>query len=385
MIRLLLPLLALPMLASLPWAANTVLGQEPDSDSAAPADVPQPEGAESSPESAADDDSTDVIPESGPETEGEAEAEELPAEDPETAPTTEPEGVRRKRPRTEAEEREYKLRKTREDPYLNAPVFKPAADGATQFYNPSDWIRTAVTADSSRYLIQDEQGQPAGTLVLETSVENDVVMGPVVRLSKLRKGADSERIEVWLDSTTLKPRRVVSLTAATEGQLYDRKGRPMQAPAAATAEDGSVVVETTPRQMRTTVDYRFDRVTIVREVSEEGVTQGEKMRQLLFSFDREQLPLLVRQLDFRRADWPFEAIVIVPQTRQNLQLQIGIPERVDQLSAEPQKYGCFKLTMRLGSETLTWWVERQAPHRLVRFTDGNLTYTLQGYDAGAIK
>jgi hypothetical protein len=38
--------------------------------------------------------------------------------------------------------------------------------------------------------------------------------------------------------------------------------------------------------------------------------------------------------------------------------------------------------MRLGqSDNWTWWVERNVPYRLVKFSDGNITYTLHQYDA----
>jgi hypothetical protein len=285
-----------------------------------------------------------------------------------------PEGVRRRRPRTDAEEREYKLRKTREDPFLNAPVFRPATTGQPEFYDPADRLRADVTLDSCSYLIQDDKGSPKGTLTLETRLETDSVLGATLHLSKFLQTGAPQRTDLWIDPETLKPRRIVTLTTAQPVELPPQKGRPAD-PVAQPVEE--VEQDPVDDRLRITVDYRFDRVTIARQVGD--VRTQETMRQLLFSYDLEQLPLLIRQLDFKQPDWPFEALLTRPLRKDTVQLQAGQPERVEQISAEPRTYSCYKLPVRVGAEQWTWWVERALPHRLVRFTDGKLIYTLKDY------
>jgi hypothetical protein len=127
--------------------------------------------------------------------------------------------------------------------------------------------------------------------------------------------------------------------------------------------------------------YFFDRAVISKDGG--PVTLSARKRLLPYSFDIAQLPLLLTELDFDHADWPFEAALYDPATLQPVPLQVNRPQRKDVLTAEPATCACWELPVRLGTMQLTWYVERAAPHRLVKFQLGTYVYTLQQYESGA--
>lgn len=305
-------------------------------------------------------------PEEPPPAEPPAEPEETPADDagsaaePDTADsgtveTAPPEGVRRRRPQTAEEERAYKQRKSREDPFLNPPAGL-ADPAAGELYNVRDWLTGAAVPSVSRYLVQDASGKVLGYTSLQVELTSDPLLGEAVLLTELRDFGTPATLKLQLLAETLQPRRKELL----------------QRPAA--AGDGSVV---DLGSSHLSVDYLFDRVTVTQ--AEGGVTVSHQLRQLPLSFDIDELPLLLRLLDFKRSDWPFEAAVTDPAQLAKLALVANQPVYADVLSAEPQSYGCFAFELHLGEELLRWAVQRRAPHILVRFERGGLTYTLIQY------
>jgi hypothetical protein len=302
------------------------------------------------------------------------------------APAEETPTKGRLRPRTDKEEEEYKKRVVREDPFLNAP---PGPDGAQlAFYRPVDYLRFDAPFDSATYLTQDASGKMLGFLTISAEPQPNE---PGTLHLTLDYAVPKKHVELWLDTKWLKPRSITKLTPANQPvqRAQPKKGEPSKGkpqvakPEVDLAAVGNIDgVADNGAQRRTRIEYLFDRVTIEREAG--AVSTMERMRQLPYSYDIEQLPLLVRQLDFAKLErhWPFEALLTDPERRRSLPLQIAEPKAVTITSAEPQARACYELQLRVGEQdTWTWWVEREAPHRLVKFTDGVYTYTLHQYDA----
>ncbi|MCH7471522.1 hypothetical protein IIA79_01020 [bacterium] len=275
-----------------------------------------------------------------------------------------PEGVRRRRPRTGEEERKYKLRKIREDPFLDSA--DPVQD-AGEVYNPGDWLLSEVPQDLSRYIVQDEGGGVLGYLTVNIEFQSNPVLGDFIQLTLIHDHQRAEKVEIWLFAGTLKPRKKVSTQLILPSNPSDSSG-------GGGAANEPLFLEDMPRL---TVDYLFDRVTVQEEAG--LFSTSRKFRQLPFSFDIDELCLIVRQLDFLNADWPFEAAVTLPSKASSSLFQVEAPERVEVLSAEPANYSCFEVSMSIDGEPYTWWVQRAAPHRLVKYTDGELTFTLYQY------
>jgi len=293
----------------------------------------------------------------------EAEEEEPAAEEEDEAEPV-PEGVRR-RPLSGEQERRYKQRKTREDPFLNPPVGSgtPIVEGT---YNPADWLREEVYCGSSYYMVQDASGNVVGQSSLAISAESDPVLGDFIRLRCHRNIDQPVQLELCVFAGTFKPR-----FKEVQTELANR-------PAPVDPDAEGEVPELYDNYQRLSVDYLFDRMTVVHRVA--GITSRRQIRQLPFSYDIDELPLLARQLRFREVEWPFEAVLCDPQHEEQLPMSIAEPVWVENVvSGDAERYDCYEFTIRLGNDTHTYLVERLPPHRLVRFTDGELTYTLTDY------
>jgi hypothetical protein len=280
-----------------------------------------------------------------------------------------PEGVRRRRPRTAEQERIYKQRKSREDPFLNQLPVDPAFAGES-IYNPADWLDTQVPRDISRYIVQDETGRIVGYETVAVVLESSMVLGDFIHLSRRWEGNRDADVNLWLFADTFKPRR-----KTTREQDESRTGSTGSPPAQPDAND---VQELYSGMDEVTVDYFFDRITVTHQSGD--VSAMHTMRQLPFSYDIDSLPLLARLLKFARGDWPFEAAISNPERESNLAVAIGAPVRVDGVySAEGVAYKCYELRLVIAGEEYQYWVERLPPHRLVKFTDAAYTYTLLEY------
>lgn len=281
-----------------------------------------------------------------------------------------PEGVRR-RPRTGEQERWYKQRKTREDPFLNPPG---GLDGPNEigFYNPADWLREEVYYGVSRYMVQDAGGVVVGYTTLAIEREADPVLGEFIRLRRIDDIEPATQIEVWLYAGTFKPRtkEIVIQVPPTGGSPPD---------AAPDNGNGQAQVQKLYEDtQRLDVDYLFDRMTIVHRVG--GITARRQMRQLPFSYDLDELPFLMRQLIVREGEWPFEAALCDPANETHIPMSIAQPQRIENvMDADVQQLDCYEFTVRLGESTHTYLVQRIPPYKLVKFADGTLTYTLSGY------
>jgi hypothetical protein len=304
------------------------------------ADRDEPDTTEEEPEDTADND--------------EAEKSQDQEQPPDEQPVQEPEGVRRARPRTAEEERYYKQRKTREDPFLNPP---DAAGGAAGLYDVQEWLKLEPEASAARYMVQDAAGSLHGYLTIQIELRSDPVLGSAVLLTLLRDYGTPSTLKLSLIADTLQPRRK---------ELLERPA----------AQDGAVAEVGDNRML---VDYLFDRVTVTNYRG--GVVVMKDLRQLPQSFDIDELPLLVRLLDYQRDDWPFEAALTDPARLAKQAVTIAKPVFADVLSAEPQLVPCYQLDVTLGEQQLTWWVQRRLPRRLIKFSADGLTYTLFQYTA----
>lgn len=287
-----------------------------------------------------------------------------------------PEGVRR-RMRSAEQERRYKQRKTREDPFLNPPV-GPGASASDGFYNPADWLRTEVYCGVSRYMVQDDTGEVVGHLILGLERESDPVLGDFIKLEQVNDLDNGSRTQLWIYAETLKPRLKEAVV-----QLPEAAGS-AQAQDGATTKDGAEAADSIAIQplyedaQRLDVEYLFDRMTIEHNVG--GITARRQMRQLPFSYDIDQLPLLMRQLEVKHEEWPFEAVLCDPSKETHLPVSIAQPTRVENvMMADGQVADCYEFAVHVGDEQRTYLVQRIPPHKLVKYTIGPLTYTLTDY------
>ncbi|MBN2082727.1 hypothetical protein JW859_11065 [bacterium] len=350
--RVLIATITVLLLAAWPLAATWA--EDPPADP--PADPPTTEEADQPVDDAEEDATTEENTEAE---DGEPAVEE----DVEAEPV--PEGVRR-RPMSGEQERRYKQRKTREDPFLNPPIGSgvPIVEGS---YNPADWLREELYCGSSYYMVQDASGNVVGQASLAISAESDPVLGDFIRLRRHSNLDQPTQMELCVFAVTFKPR-----FKEVQTELADRAALP-----ADPAPEGEVP-ELYDNIQRLNVDYLFDRMTVVHRVA--GITSRRQIRQMPFSYDIDELPLLARQLRFREVEWPFEAVLCDPQHEEQLPMSIAEPVWIENVvSGDAERYDCYEFTIRIGNDTQTYLVERLPPHRLVRYTDGEYTYTLTDY------
>ncbi len=304
--------------------------------------------------------------------------EEPPAEDPPASePAEDPDGIGqleeelpeteedrkikpRLRPSTDEEERAFKRQATRNDPFLNPllPLNYERVEGSG--YNPRDYLGTGGFLDLSRYIVQSLTGEVQGFLTVHSSIQDISLFGPVMDVVRVCDYEPHRRIELQVQLETMRP-TVVQIIPTDESRSQQAMDLGLEEALRA--------------------EYLFDRVTIRENVG--GITGLERARMLPFSFDINQLDSLVRSIDYDSGNWPLEAFLFDPEERlNNIPMSIEQPRRANMKSAELEDYGCWQLTMRVGNETWQWWVERLAPHRIIRYNDGQRSYTLMSYTQG---
>jgi hypothetical protein len=99
-----------------------------------------------------------------------------------------PPEVRRLPPRTDDEERRYKLFKAQNDPFLLDQMnVAPCATARARFYDPLISVRPVSVSDPSRYIVQNKDGMVLG------HVEIGVELAPMVGCSSSRSETSSSR------------------------------------------------------------------------------------------------------------------------------------------------------------------------------------------------
>ncbi|MEZ5337700.1 MAG: hypothetical protein R3F46_05500 [bacterium] len=265
----------------------------------------------------------------------------------------------RLRPDTDEEERAYKRQATRNDPFLNPLLPLDYERIENSGYNPRDHLLPAGYPDLSRYIVQTRGGEVRGFLTVHTSIEEQALAGRVISVVQVQEYEPRQRTEIQMQLDTLRPLQTQILP---EGESRSLQALELGLEEALSAE------------------YLFDRITIRQNVG--GITGMERARMLPFSFDLNQLGTIVRCLDYESTDWPLEAVLYDPQKRANRVLSIQQPQRSTVKSAELVDYGCWELTMHVGDEIWQYSVERLEPHRIVRFSNPQMSYTLQSYTSG---
>lgn len=286
-----------------------------------------------------------------------------------------PPEVRRPRPQTAEQERTWKLSKTREDPFLNPPGgelgsgLSPAGD----IYKPSDWLSHELPLDHSVYLAQDAKGKLQGLMSLSVQTRKGEEGEDLVVLSRSVDYGFPTRTEVLSSLDGLSPRLILREAISQRGPV-PVGGAVASAP---TQEEGDATESGPLAQPNLRVDYRYDRVTVVWDDGD--VASHEHMRALPHSFDVQQLPLIMRLLNYGAKQWPFEAYITLPEEHLSAPLVIKEAKLQNQLSAEGEKVPCYHVEALIGKAKWEWWVQKNSPHRLIRFSDGVMTYTLSEY------
>jgi hypothetical protein len=303
-----------------------------------------------------------------------------------------PEGVKRQRPKTGDEERAYKMRKTREDPYLTPPG--GAGKDLSAYYNPQDYLAPLNKGYSARYMIQDAKGTMLGYMLLSVDLRTESSRDDTIYLSALCSNEPRSEMRLWLDARSFTPRRLERRTLRDEsasrpaaasgpaGQALGAAGTEAESAAAPPGPENAMPSD--PSQWspeneppRLNAEYLFDRVTIRH--SSGLITVQRVLRQLPHSFELEAMPVLVRQIDCRAADWPFEAALTDARRLCSVPLSIDEPGWTELLSAEPLHYRCREFILHVGQQQLKYYVQSTPPYKLVQFTDGVYTYTLFEY------
>ncbi|MCC7477489.1 hypothetical protein IT575_03430 [bacterium] len=275
--------------------------------------------------------------------------------------------IRRPRPRTAEQERTWKLARTREDPFLNPPggELGEGIKPGSEIYRPTDWLSQELPEDYSLYLVQDARGQLKGSLSLAVQIRKDEKGQALVVLTRTTDYGMAARTEVLSSLEGLRPR------------LIQRDA--IELPDGAAQQEGDMIQDNGLLPVpHLRVEYFYDRVTIVRDAGD--VASHDRMRALPFSFDVQQMPLIMRLLNYSAKQWPFEAYITLPEERSSAPLVINAAGLQNQLSAEGEKVPCYHVEAQIGKQKWEWWVQKGAPHRLIRFSDGELTYTLSEYN-----
>jgi len=271
---------------------------------------------------------------------------------------------RRKIPKSKQEELEYKLLRVQQDPFLTPDSVGMEIPG---FYNPSDWLNPSPPSDLCTYLVQGKKGEVLGYMSMHTQTGDDPEHGPVCRITLSQSFEPPVIASVVVDANTLKP------VSSERSLMYSAtQANPSGGP-------GSAGTALNPMQNLPSIRtrYLFDRVTVKQESG--GFITRRRFRQLPYSYERDSIYLILRQLKMQKLEWPFEAALTDPSAPANLPLSIAKPKRVAASSAEPRQYNCFEMHVRIGNEENVFYVERISPHRLIKFTLGGLQYTLFSY------
>jgi hypothetical protein len=302
-----------------------------------------------------------------------------------------PEGVRRQRPQTAQEERQYKVRKTREDPFLNPDAAAGQPAKQKDYFDPAAYLQPVSRGYTARYLVQNQQGQAVGYLSIGVALQSEQSRNDTLLVTKLLSVEPRTEVKLTLDARTLKPRQLIRTTLRSAGSAAtvtqpssadaspagQQGGEPRGPAGEATAQTGGPAWSPEQEPPRQRADYLFDRVTILQ--SSGAISVRKVLRQLPFSYDAESLPIVLRQLTLAKVDWPFEAALTDTNRALSLPLAIEQPAYAQVLSAEPQDYRCYALVVHAGSSRSKYYLQTVSPYKLVKFTDGVYTYTLFEY------
>jgi len=203
------------------------------------------------------------------------------------------------------------------------------------------------------YIIQDDKGAVQGWLQSSFEPLTDRER-PLIRLRKKYSyplTAESTLIVDWL---TLDP-------VTLDLRLYD-------------AGD-SVPPENAEPSESYEVSYYYDTATVQLKGSEVGAVYS--LRRPLPSYDLDELLLLLSVT--RVEDLPEKSALLLTAPLQNRNHAVLVEKlgRVAIYAADAERHVCLRLRLSFYDSVEEYFVETLPPHRVIKFTTGKLTFTLQ--------
>ena len=202
------------------------------------------------------------------------------------------------------------------------------------------------------YIVQDAEGVVHGRLLVSMSVTD--VAGELSReLVKEYEYPFIGRSRIVVDGLSLAPSEC-RLT------IYDLQSGPIP--------DGVQPAETWQ------AEYYYDLVAVAVESKDVGTFYS--FRHPLKAYDLEELYLLFSQLAVEQFPRLGVLLVTAPFRYRNYAVLIRRLGRKSIYGADAEKHICEHLLLEFSDSTQEFFVETLPPHRVVKFTSGQFTYTL---------
>jgi hypothetical protein len=202
------------------------------------------------------------------------------------------------------------------------------------------------------YIVQDPEGVVRGRLKVSMSVTD--VKGELCReLVKEYEYPFVGRSRLVADGLSLAP-------AECWLTLYDLQSGPIP--------DGARPAETW------SAEYYYDLVAVAVESKDVGTFYS--FRHPMQAYDLEELYLLFGQLTVERFPRLSVLFVTAPFRYRNYAVLIRRMGRESIYAADAEKHICEHLLLEFSDSTQEFFVETMPPHRVVKFTSGQFTYTL---------
>lgn len=202
------------------------------------------------------------------------------------------------------------------------------------------------------YIVQDTEGVVRGRLKVSMSVA--AAEGELHReLVKEYAYPFVGRSRVVVEGLSLAP-------VECSLKLYDLQSGPIP--------DGARPAETW------VAEYYYDLVAVSIEAEDVGTFFS--FRHPMKAYDLEELYLLFSQLDIERFPRLSVLLVTAPFRYRNYAVLIERLGRETIYAADAEKHVCEHLRLAFSDSTQEFFVETLPPHRVVKFSSGQLTYTL---------
>lgn len=133
---------------------------------------------------------------------------------------------------------------------------------------------------------------------------------------------------------------------------------------------------TTAKPMETwTAEYYYDMVAVRQDAGDTGTFSS--FRRPMKSLDFDELYLLVSKLDTAKLPAKSAVLVTAPFQHRNHAALLENLGSETIFAADAEQHACAHLRLTFMDFEEDYWVERREPNRVVKFTVGGLTFTLQ--------